>query len=55
MCRGNCLHQGRVVLFIENTNQLQFLLDDVDNDNHYAMSYIGVCEYADAEAGTYAS
>ena len=53
--RGNRLRQGCLVLFLENTNQWQFLLDDVDNDNHYAMRYKGVCEYTDAEAGTYLS
>ena len=53
--RGNRLHQGRIVLFLENTNRWQFLLDDVNDDNHYPLSYKGVVEYADAEAGTYSS
>ena len=53
--RGNRLHQGRLVLFLENTNQWQFVLDDVNDDNHYPLNYAGVCEYADAEAGTYAN
>ena len=37
-CRGNCLHQGCLVMFLENTNRWQLLLDDVDDDNHYGMS-----------------
>ena len=53
--RGGCLHQGRIVLFLENTNWWQFVLDDVNDDNHYPLSYEGVVEYADAEAGTYAN
>ena len=42
-------------MFLENTNRWQFLLDDVDNDNYYGFSWVGVCEYADVEAGTYLS
>ena len=52
--RGNRLHQGRIVLFLENTNRWQLLLDDIDDPNHYAMNYEAVVAYADAEAGTYA-
>ena len=53
--RGNRLHQGRIVMFLENTNRWQLLLDDVDDDNHYAMNWDSVCEYADIDAGTYLS
>ena len=53
--KGGRLHQGSIVLFLENTNRLQFVLDDVNDDNHYPLSYEGVVEYADAEAGTYAN
>ena len=44
-------------MFLENINinQWQLLLDDVNDDNHYGMSWEGVCEYADIEAGTYLS
>ena len=51
--RGNYLHQGCIELFFENTNQWQFVSDDVNDDNHYPVSYEAVVEYADAEAGTY--
>ena len=51
--RGNRLHQGKIVLFLENTNRWQLLLDDIDDPNHYAMNYEAVLAYVDEQAGTY--
>ena len=53
--KGGRLHQGSIVLFLENTNRWHLVLDDVNDDNQYPMSYKAVVEYADAEAGTYAN
>ena len=36
--KGNTLHQGPIVMFLEDTNQWQLPLDDVDDPTRYAMN-----------------
>ena len=53
--KGNKLHPGSIIMFLENINRWILLLKDFNNPTHYPMSWKGVCEYADVEAGTYLS
>ena len=53
--KGNQLHHDRIVMFVEDTNKWQLLLDNVSDPTHYTMSWEGLLEYADVEAGTYSS
>ena len=53
--KGNQLHHGPIVMFVEDTNKWQLLLDNVNDPKHYAMNWEGIFEYADVEAGIYLS
>ena len=41
--RGNKLHQGKIIMFLEDTYTWILLLDDVNDPTHYPMSWEGVC------------
>ena len=51
--KGNQLYQGLKVIFVEDTNKWQLLVDDQNNPTQYAMNCKGVCECANIEASTY--
>ena len=41
--RGNKLHQGKIIVFLDNTNKRIVLLDNVNNPTHYPLNWKVVC------------